>query len=44
MHHKPLKSYNLTQIDAKALPMGLTLILKIYIKFKGRKGRKLKLF
>ena len=44
MNHKTLKSSNLTQIDAKALPMGLTFILKIYLKFKGRKGRKLKPF
>ena len=42
MHYKTLKASELTQIDAKALAMGLTFILKIYLKFKGRKGHKLK--
>ena len=37
MHYKTLKSSKLTQIDAKALTMGLTFILKIYLRFKERK-------
>ena len=37
MHHKTLKSSNLTQIVAKALAMSLTCILDIYIRFKGKK-------
>ena len=44
MHHKPLKSSNLTQIDAKALATSLTCILKIYLRFKGRKWCKLNHF
>ena len=42
MHYKTLKASELTQIDAKALATGLTFILKIYLKFKGRKWHKLK--
>ena len=42
MHYKTLKLPELTQIDAKVLAMGLTFILKIYLKFKGKKWHKLK--
>ena len=42
MHYKTLKSFELTQIDAKALAVGLSFILKIYLRFNGRKGHKLK--
>ena len=44
IHHQTLKSSYLTQIDAKALAMGLTCILEIYLRFKGRKGCKLNYF
>ena len=42
MHYKTLKSFELTQIDAKVLALSLNFILEICLRFKGIKGHKLK--
>ena len=37
MQHETLKSFDLTEIDDKALVMSLTFILETYLRFQGRK-------
>ena len=44
MQHETLKSFDLTEIDDKALVMSLTFILEIYLRFQGRKWCKLNNF